>query len=349
MAARRWLQRPPGLAPRTHVAIAAVVLVAHAVLFPVELSYTSDIFLEGLYLVLVVGMAVYVRELDIPTLEFGWMVFVHARFIDFLDELFAEANPWVNPYFGGVVTVLGLGILVFGLRNAVETRRRRVDRLKRSNERLEQFASVVSHDLRNPVTVARGHLQMLGEDAADEHVEPIERSLSRMEAMIEDLLAVARAEKTIDDLEPVTVSTVAREAWSHAETGDATLDLAVPEGATVPADRDSLLHIFENLFRNAVAHNDAPVTVRVVALDETEPVPDGGQLSGLYVADDGGGIPAEKRDDVFEYGYTTAEDGTGFGLAIVEDVAKAQDWEVSVRDSADGGARFELVAARTGN
>jgi signal transduction histidine kinase len=60
------------------------------------------------------------------------------------------------------------------------------------------------------------------------------------------------------------------------------------------------------------------------------------------VADDGPGIPESDRLGVFESGYSTAPDGTGFGLTIVEEIAEAHGWEVSVTASRDGGARFEI-------
>jgi signal transduction histidine kinase len=60
------------------------------------------------------------------------------------------------------------------------------------------------------------------------------------------------------------------------------------------------------------------------------------------VADDGPGIPPERRDLVFEHGFTDSPDGTGFGLAIVRSIVEAHGWTVSVTESETGGARFEV-------
>ncbi|MBS3761523.1 MAG: ATP-binding protein, partial [Halodesulfurarchaeum sp.] len=98
---------------------------------------------------------------------------------------------------------------------------------------------------------------------------------------------------------------------------------------TFEADPDRLASLLENLFRNAVEHAGPEVTVTV------EPTSD-----GFAVADDGPGIPPEDRETVFESGYTTETDGTGFGLAIVAEVATAHDWSVRVEESDAGGARF---------
>jgi signal transduction histidine kinase len=92
--------------------------------------------------------------------------------------------------------------------------------------------------------------------------------------------------------------------------------------------------VFENLFRNAIEHGGADVTVRVGQLDD----------HGFYVEDTGPGIPADVRDAVFEPSHTSASGGTGFGLTIVKRIAEAHGWEVEIAESAAGGARFEFTA-----
>jgi len=64
---------------------------------------------------------------------------------------------------------------------------------------------------------------------------------------------------------------------------------------------------------------------------------------GIYVEDDGPGIPDDERDDVFDIGYTTSESGTGFGLPLVQDIVEAHDWEISVTEGRMGGARFQIT------
>jgi signal transduction histidine kinase len=64
---------------------------------------------------------------------------------------------------------------------------------------------------------------------------------------------------------------------------------------------------------------------------------------GFYVADDGPGVPEADRESVFESGYSTDREGTGLGLTIVQEIAEAHGWEVSVTDSESGGARFEIT------
>jgi PAS domain S-box-containing protein len=209
--------------------------------------------------------------------------------------------------------------------------------LERSNEKLDQFAGMVSHDLRNPLSVILGRADLLRGEAPDEHVEPIENSAERMATMIDDLLTLSRAGESIDDPEPVSLAAVVADSWAAVKSEDIELEVDVPDSIEVEADGGRLRHVFENLFRNAIEHNDSPVTIRVGTLSgETEPV------SGFFIADDGTGIPESDREEVFEQGYTTNRDGTGFGLPIVEEIVEAHGWTISTGESDAGGARFEI-------
>jgi signal transduction histidine kinase len=208
------------------------------------------------------------------------------------------------------------------------------------NDVLETVASVLSHDLRNPLNVALARAEMAGDEAADadavrEHAAATVSSLRRMEAIIGDALVLAR-QTDVEATEPIDLAASARTAWSHVATGEATI--STPDDVVVEADGSLLEQLFENLFRNAVEHAGPDVTVTVGPLPDRE---------GFYVADDGPGIPADDREAVFDAGFTTngADGGTGMGLAIVERIAAAHDWTVSLGDGAgdeDAGARFEF-------
>ncbi|MEF8881899.1 MAG: PAS domain-containing protein [Halapricum sp.] len=215
---------------------------------------------------------------------------------------------------------------------AAFARASREQKLERQNERLDQFASVVAHDLRNPLTVAIGFLEVAAETGDPEHFEKIESAHDRIERLIEDLLALARGNTTVEDAEQIDLKRVAREAWGYVDTHEATINVSetVP---VVTGDVNRLTQLFENLFRNAVEHGGNDVSISVGTLDDE---------TGFYVADDGEGIPVENRETVFEHGVTSSQGGTGFGLSIVDDIARAHGWTVSVTDSIDGGARFEF-------
>ncbi|RNJ26226.1 PAS domain-containing sensor histidine kinase [Halosegnis longus] len=202
--------------------------------------------------------------------------------------------------------------------------------LARENERLERFASVVSHDLRSPLSVATGYMQMAYEDGDEDAYERVVNSLERMDDIIDDVLAVTRQGGEVTDPTTVDLAALARSAWEVTDADAATL---TADSVTVEGDADRLQRLFENLFRNAVEHGGA-TEIRVGPLDDED---------GFYVEDDGSGIPAEDREQVFDDGFTTSDSGTGFGLAIVKAAAEAHGWEPSVTESASGGARFEFT------
>lgn len=215
--------------------------------------------------------------------------------------------------------------------------------LREQNEHLDEFASIVSHDLRSPLNVALARLKIAGRECDSKEIVEAEESLTRMESMIDDLLTMARTSQTIDETEPVGLATAAKAAWTYSDVDDCTLQVSVPEGIKIHADRDRLFQVFENLYVNAADHNETPVTVRVGVLGDEQLTTENGQRSGFYVADDGTGIAAADRGEVFQSSYTAAGGGTGFGLAIVQDIVTAHGWAIAVTDSSDGGARFEIT------
>jgi PAS domain S-box-containing protein len=208
---------------------------------------------------------------------------------------------------------------------------------RRERERdLERFASVLSHDLRNPLNVAQGRLDLARAECDSEHLEQVGDAHERMNDLIDSLLDLARGGETTVDT--VSLAATVEEAWANVDTGGATLESTVT--AAIRADRSRLAQLFENLFRNSVTYGAADeisdVTVAV------GPLPD-----GFYVADDGAGIPEAEREAVFEAGYS-GDGGTGFGLSIVERVAEAHGWSVRLAPAEDGGARFEFTGVEEG-
>jgi len=205
------------------------------------------------------------------------------------------------------------------------------------SDEVDRIASVVSHDLRNPLDVANAHLRAARETGNEEHFDQVRESHDRMERIIRDVLTLARGEQALDVAADVDPGAVAADAWAAVDTRDASLDLG-DDLPSVDADRDRLQRLFENLFRNSVEHarpdTDQSLQVRV-----------GGTDGGLFVADDGVGIPDEKRERVFQAGYSGSEPGTGtgLGLTIVERIAEAHDWTVSLTNGSLGGARFEFL------
>jgi PAS domain S-box-containing protein len=205
--------------------------------------------------------------------------------------------------------------------------------LRRKNEQLEEFASIVSHDLRNPLSVASGYLELAREGGTPEQFDRIENALDRMDRLIGDLLYLARRGEEIGATEPVDLREAAAAAWAVVDDGEGSATLRIDDGVEpILADEDRLRQLLENLFRNAVEHGGPGVTVGVVPLE-----------SGFAVEDDGPGVPADLRESVFRRGYSTREGNSGFGLYIVRQIADAHGWTATVGASDAGGARFEFT------
>jgi signal transduction histidine kinase len=206
----------------------------------------------------------------------------------------------------------------------------REQELARNNERLEAFSSVLAHDLRSPLNVVEGRVRMAEQTGDTQDLDRVLDAVDRMDAIIADVLELARDGEAVIEPEPTPLDEVAEAAWESVDTRQARLGLeALP---TVEGDPERLARLFENLFRNAVEHGGHHVHVRVALLEDRH---------GFFVADDGPGIPPDERNRILDEGYSL-DNRTGIGLAIVRQIAHAHDWTIRVEGSETGGARFEF-------
>lgn len=224
---------------------------------------------------------------------------------------------------GGVVEVL----LVTG--NEVTDRQRRLTALEAENECLEAFVRAVSHDVRNLLSVATGNLELAADEHPSSELQAAMDSLERAGNLIDELSDLVFEGNLIGERAELRLAILAKEAWNHVETADASL--SIESSMQVEGDETRLMELFENLYRNAVEHAGPDVDVRV-----------GSTPGGFYVADDGPGLPDLNGADPFEVGVTTDDDGTGLGLSIVRKIARAHGWEIDVTEATGGGARFEI-------
>ncbi|MFB6269305.1 MAG: sensor histidine kinase [Halobacterium sp.] len=205
------------------------------------------------------------------------------------------------------------------------------DKLQTQNQRLNQLAQIVSHDLRNPLNVAMGRAGLARETGDASHYDAVEQALDRMETIVTDMLTLVSQGRLVESEQSIQLGAIAEAAWETVETGDVELD--VTTDSYVEADEDRLRHVFENLFRNAVEHGGPGLST--VTVGETP--------EGFYVADDGAGIQPDDREQLFEPGFSTADDGSGLGTVIAEAIVEAHGWTVEASESDTGGARFDVV------
>ncbi len=254
----------------------------------------------------------------------------HSQHVEYRIE--AETTKWVESYAEPITTDAGDVVRIAGFTHDITARKASLFALRDKNEQLERFASIVSHDLRNPLSVAEGYLDLARETVDSDHLETVDRALLRMRNLIGDLLMLAREGQEIRDTESVSVDTLVRSSWNNIDQKQASLQTETK--AVIPADEVRLGQVFENLFRNAIEHGGSSVQIRVGVLESE---------SGLYIENDGEPIPATHREDIFETGFTTNTGGTGFGLAIVQRIVDAHGWTLRLAETPTDTVRFEIT------
>jgi len=225
--------------------------------------------------------------------------------------------------------------MLLGVARDISDRKAREEELRRQNERLDEFASVVSHDLRTPLNVADGRVELARDSGDLSHLDAAETALDRMEQLIQDALTLARDGRTVESQSPVVLPRLIRTAWNGVADRDDDATVSIfDEQITVLADEPRLKRCLENVLRNAVEHADEP------HIDVLATTADGGAT--ISICDDGPGIPTDEREDVLRSGYTTSSDGSGLGLGIVSRIADAHGWTLSLSESDAGGLCVEL-------
>lgn len=222
---------------------------------------------------------------------------------------------------------------------------RMLDRLEAAFEGQRQLLDDAGHELRTPITVVRGHLQVMGDDPVDRQntLELVDDELQRMSRLVDDLVMLARSERpdfldrTNTDLMDLVISSFSKA--SALAPRNWIID-AAPEGFGL-VDDERLTQALLQLAANAVDHTTPEDTIAF-----------GGRLDEhsvhLWVRDTGAGIAASDQQRIFDRFATASTSrggrkGTGLGLTIVDRIARAHDGNVSVRSAAGQGALFTLT------
>ncbi|WP_135304892.1 PAS domain S-box protein [Haloarcula amylovorans] len=217
---------------------------------------------------------------------------------------------------------------VVNARDITELKKREQE-LKQQNERLRNMRKVMSHDLQNPVGVAADSLVLYRDSGEDKWLDKVETAVSRIDELLNKVTALSTDQTNITDTQTVELRDIVSSAWETVDTSGA--QLHIQDSKAFEADPSRLKQVFENLLRNAVEHSDSEILIEVGTTDD-----------GLYFEDTGPGIPEDERDEVFQSGYTTAPEKTGFGLNIVKEIVIGHGWEITIREGDEGGARFEI-------
>jgi len=231
--------------------------------------------------------------------------------------------------------------------------------VERAQLRLSEFTDEAGPVLRETLDSLRAHCDDVREEVGDDRLEGVLEEFDRAETLTSYLLALAQCTDTAVETHWVDFPSMVHQCWEAIDPEAAVL--CIDTGRSVRADRSQLRRLLESLLRNAVEHGSTShpsSSTRDDAVEHGSTSPDsqapdgrgsdpvrvtvGTTDDGFYVADDGPGIPAGDREKVFEPGYSTAPDGNGFGLCVVQQVVNVHGWEVRITESADGGAEFRV-------
>lgn len=156
-------------------------------------------------------------------------------------------------------------------------------------------------------------------------------SINRVSQIVDDMERLARLESAEMDTQQVELSVAAAQAWGVSDTANAVVNID-DNMPVVSGYKSQIYQMFENIFRNAVVHAGGDAIIDVGSLND----------GGFYIEDNGDGVPENIRDQVWEYGFTSKEEGTGIGLIVVKRVVERHNWTIDISDSQSGGARFEI-------
>jgi two-component system OmpR family sensor kinase len=220
-----------------------------------------------------------------------------------------------------------------------------LDRLEQAFAAQRQFIDDAGHELRTPITVIQGHLELLDDDPEERQKTTalVTDELERMSRIVNDLIILAKAERPdFLRLDTVDVAPLTEEVLAKAR-GLAPRDWRLEEVARgrVVADRQRLTQALIQLAQNAAAHTA-----------DGDPIALGSELRDgklrLWVSDTGPGIPLEDQDRIFRRfsrgrGGRRGSESAGLGLAIVRAIAEAHDGRVEVESHPGKGATFTMV------
>lgn len=225
--------------------------------------------------------------------------------------------------------------LFTGIFTDISERKEREEQLRDQKRELEEFAHVLSHDLRNPLSIANGYADLIAEDYDIDEISYVKQALSRLDQIIEDTADTALYGAVGEPPDVRPLRDVVQMAWNSIPTHD--VDLLLPDSAwNIRAHGGRLGQLLENLISNAVEHGGADVTVEVGILEDED---------GFFVEDNGPGIPEDVLTRLETPSGLSRERESGYGLQIVEKIAEEHGWEMTITNSENGGARFEFIGA----
>ena len=158
--------------------------------------------------------------------------------------------------------------------------------------------------------------------------------MDRLTELVDDVASALESGTIVGEHEEIDIAELAEMIWESLDRHEKTGSLSVDGEPVVYGNRKAVRRMFDNLLGNSLEHGEPPIRVQVGTFED-----------GIYLEDNGPGIPEENRERVFDQGFSTKDynGGTGLGMASVRQIVLAHDWRINISDSEElGGTRFEI-------
>ncbi len=250
---------------------------------------------------------------------------------------------------------VGVPFLILGISEDITELKEKEENLIRSNQELEQFAFIASHDLKAPLRHIKNNIEVLNEEISSEHLNEdaktsmriVNSSVVKMKNLIDDLLNYSTVNKSETSFERSDLNEVLNDILDtlEAEIKDNKARIIVSKLPTLVCNANLMLKLFQNLIGNALKYRNGQVSPQVEVMAE--------EIKGLWkfsVADNGIGIPADKLDYVFKIfkrlHKSQEYEGTGIGLAICKKIIEQHKGRIWVESEEGKGSRFVFTIAK---
>ncbi|MEP2936107.1 MAG: PAS domain S-box protein [Gilvibacter sp.] len=254
--------------------------------------------------------------------------------------------PNVNS-FGEVTGSIGIHLDITELKNLERQKEKLLERLERSNADLQEYAHIISHDLKSPLRSIWALVNWIKEDNIEsfdqsslDNIALLEGTLEKMEQLISDVLSYSRAGSEVGESITLDLNAVIEEVRGMIYIPETTTIKVIGTLPTIEADKARIHQLFQNLIVNAIKYNDKPKgEIQIWATD----TPTHNQIS---IKDDGIGIKKEFHEKIFKiFQSLQQDDGTssGIGLSLVKKIVSLYGGEIWVESEEGKGSTFHFT------